>query len=58
MMGNENGTKLEMKHHFTMKKHHFTMKNSLPRAVVDAPYLSVFKRYLDNALINALTFLT
>lgn len=43
----ETDTKLE-------KKHHFTMKNRLPGVVVDAPCGSVFKRYLGNALVNTL----
>ena len=42
-----------------MRKHFFTKSvvkhwNRLPREVVDAPCLSVFKRHLDNALNNVL----
>ncbi|KFV59519.1 hypothetical protein N341_03990, partial [Tyto alba] len=38
-----------------IRKHFFTKRvvkhwNRLPREVVDAPSLSVFKKYLDNAL--------
>ena len=42
-----------------IRKHFFTERvvkpwNRLPREVVDAPCLSVFKRLLDNALNNML----
>ena len=42
-----------------IRKHFFTKRvvkpwNRLPREVVDAPSLSVFKRHLDNALNNML----
>ena len=42
-----------------IRKHFFTERvvkhwNRLPREVVDAPSLSVFKRHLDNALNNML----
>ena len=42
-----------------MRKHLFSERvvkhcNRLPAEVVDAPSLTVFKRYLDNALINML----
>ena len=42
-----------------IRKHFFTERvvkhwNRLPREVVDAPSLSVFKRHLDNALNNIL----
>ncbi|KFQ94121.1 hypothetical protein Y956_10309, partial [Nipponia nippon] len=42
-----------------IRKHFFTNRvvrhwNRLPREVVDAPSLSVFKRHLDNALNNML----
>lgn len=30
--------------------------NSLPREMVDAPSLSVFKRHLDNALVECFDF--
>lgn len=48
-----NGTKLDI------KKNVFTMRvvkrwKRLPTGAVDAPGLSVFKRQLDNALINVL----
>lgn len=48
-----NGTKLDI------KKNVFTMRvvkrwKRLPIEAVDAPGLSVFKRQLDNALINVL----
>ena len=55
-----NGSKL---HHgrfrLDIRKHFFTKKvvkhwNRLPREVVDAPSLSVFKRHLDIALNNML----
>ncbi|KAK4824025.1 hypothetical protein QYF61_009616 [Mycteria americana] len=44
-----------------IRKHFFTERlvkhwNRLPREVVDAPSLSVFKRHLDNALNNMLNF--
>ena len=45
--------RLDMRKHFfgeRMAKHW----NRLPREVVDAPSLSVFKRHLDNALNNRL----
>ena len=42
-----------------IRKHFFTKKvvkhwSRLPREVVDAPSLSVFKRHLDNTLNNML----
>ncbi|KFV43229.1 hypothetical protein N341_08206, partial [Tyto alba] len=42
-----------------IRKHLFTERvvehwNRIPREVVDAPCLSVFKRYLDSALNNML----
>jgi len=42
-----------------IRKHFFTERmvkhcNRLPREVIDAPGLSVFKRHLDNALNNML----
>ncbi|KAK4822685.1 hypothetical protein QYF61_019554, partial [Mycteria americana] len=45
-----------------IRKHFFTESvvkhwNRLPREVVDAPSLSVFKRHLDNALNNMLQLL-
>jgi len=35
----------------------FTDQNSVPKEVMDAPNLSVFKRHLDNALNNLLQLL-
>ena len=44
---------------FDIRKHFFTERvvkhcNRFPRKVVNAPCLSVFKRYLDNALNSML----
>ncbi|KAK4810867.1 hypothetical protein QYF61_008839 [Mycteria americana] len=55
-----NGSKLSQgRFRFDFRKHVFTKRvvkhwNRLPREVVDAPCLSVFKRHLDNALNNML----
>ena len=55
-----NGSKLRHgRFRLDVRKHFFTKKvikhgNRLPREVVDAPSLSVFKRHLDNALNNML----
>ncbi|GAB0176695.1 hypothetical protein GRJ2_000134700 [Grus japonensis] len=56
-----NGSKLRQKGWFKLdiRKHFFTKRmvkhwNRLPREVVNAPNLSVFKRHLDNALNNML----
>jgi len=40
-----------------IKKHCFTVrvvKHLLPREDIEAPYLSVFRRHLDNSLVNML----
>ena len=56
----ENGSKLHQGgFRLDIRKHFFTKRvvkhwNRLPREVVDAPSLSVFKRHLDNALSNKL----
>ena len=56
----ENGSKLHQgRFRLDIRKHFFTKKvvkhwNRLPREVVDAPSLSVFKRHLGNALNNML----
>ena len=55
-----NGSKLRQgRFRLHIRKHFFTERvvkrcNRLPRAVIDAPCLSVFKRHLDNALNNML----
>ena len=55
-----NGSKLyQGSFRLDIRKHFFTERvvkpcNRLPREVVDAPSLSVFKRHLDNALNNML----
>ncbi|KAK4826122.1 hypothetical protein QYF61_005274 [Mycteria americana] len=55
-----NGSKLcQGRFRLGIRKHFFTKRvvkpwNRLPREVVDAPSLSVFKRHLDNALSNML----
>ncbi|KAK4819469.1 hypothetical protein QYF61_004695 [Mycteria americana] len=53
-----NGSKLHQgRVRLDIRKHFFTervVKHRLPREVVDAPSLSVFKRHLDNALNNML----
>ncbi|KAK4832428.1 hypothetical protein QYF61_023107 [Mycteria americana] len=54
------GSKLPQgKFRLGIRKHFFTERvvehsNKLPREVVDGPFLSVFKRHLDNALNNML----
>ena len=53
-----NGSKLHQgRFRLDIRKHFFTERvvkhcNRFPRKVVNAPCLSVFKRYLDNALNN------
>jgi len=57
-----NGSKLHLgRFRLDIRKHFFTESvvkhwSRLPKGVVDAPSLSVFKRHLDNALNSALTF--
>ena len=55
-----NGSKLcHRRFRLDIRKHFFTERviqhwNRLPREVVNAPCLSMFKRHLDNALNNTL----
>ena len=51
------GFRMHGRFRLDIRKHFFTERvvkhcNRLPREVVDAPSLSVFKRHLDNALNN------
>ncbi|KAK4826838.1 hypothetical protein QYF61_011646 [Mycteria americana] len=58
-----NGSKLHQgRFRLDIRKHFFTKRvvkpwNRLPREVVNAPSVSVFKRHLDNALNNMLQLL-